>query len=68
MPNRLTLLYFKIYYKKENYLKVRTIVFKYINSSIVTDLINRIVQVLKRDLYWFKISTRDAGLIKPVKL
>ena len=23
----------------------------------VTDLINRIVQVLKRDLYWFRIST-----------
>ena len=34
----------------------------------VTDLINRIVQVLKGDLYWFKISARDAGLIKPVKL
>ena len=30
MPNRLTLLYFKIYYKEENYLKVRTAVFKYI--------------------------------------
>ena len=33
----------------------------------VTDLINRIVQVLKRDLYWFKISTQDIELIKPVK-
>ena len=30
MPNRLTPLYSKIYYKKENYLKVRTVVFKYI--------------------------------------
>ena len=30
MPNRLTLLYSKIYYKEENYLKVRTAVFKYI--------------------------------------
>ena len=30
MPNRLTLLYFKIYYKEENYLKVKTVVFKYI--------------------------------------
>ena len=30
MPNRLTLLYSKIYYKKENYLKVKTAVFKYI--------------------------------------
>ena len=34
----------------------------------VTDLINRIVQVLKRDLYWVKISIQDAELIKPVKL
>ena len=30
MPNRLTPLYSKIYYKEENYLKVRTAVFKYI--------------------------------------
>ena len=30
MPNRLTSLYFKIYYKEENYLKVKTAVFKYI--------------------------------------
>ena len=30
MPNRLTFLYSKIYYKKENYLKVKTMVFKYI--------------------------------------
>ena len=30
LPNRLTLLYSKIYYKEENYLKVKTIVFKYI--------------------------------------
>ena len=29
-PNRLTPLYFEIYYKKKNYLKVRTTVFKYI--------------------------------------
>ena len=34
----------------------------------VTDLINRIVQVLKRDLYWFRISVQDTGLIEPVKL
>ena len=33
----------------------------------VTDLINRIVQVLKGDLYWFKISVRDTGLMKLVK-
>ena len=35
MPNKLTSLYSKIYYKKENYLKIKTVVFKYINSSIV---------------------------------
>ena len=34
----------------------------------VTDLINRIVQVLRRDLYWVKISTQDIKLIKLVKL
>ena len=28
--NRLTLFNFEIYYKKENYLKVRTVFFKYI--------------------------------------
>ena len=33
--NRLTPLYFKIYYKKENYLKIKTAVFKYINCSII---------------------------------
>ena len=33
----------------------------------VTDLINRIVQVLKKDLYWVKISTQNAELIKPIK-
>ena len=35
MPNRLTLLYSKIYYKEENYLKVKTVVFKYITPLIV---------------------------------
>ena len=34
----------------------------------VIDLINRIVQVLKKDLYCFKITTQDTGLIKLVKL
>ena len=32
------------------------------------DLINKIVQVLKEDLYWVKISTQDAGLMELVKL
>ena len=30
LSNKLTPLYSKIYYKKENYLKVKTVVFKYI--------------------------------------
>ena len=34
----------------------------------VTDLINRIVQVLKKDLYWVRISIQDTKLIKLVKL
>ena len=33
----------------------------------VTDLINRIVQVLKKDLYWVRISIQNIKLIKPVK-
>ena len=35
--------------------------------SHVTDLINRIVQVLRGDLYWVRISARDAELMEPVK-
>ena len=35
MPNRLTPLYSEIYYKEENYLKVKTAVFKYITPPIV---------------------------------
>ena len=34
----------------------------------VTDFINRIVQVLKEDLYWVKISTQDIELMEPVEL
>ena len=33
----------------------------------VTDLISRIVQVLRGDLYWVKISVQEAGLIEPVE-
>ena len=35
LPNRLTPLYSKIHYEEENYLKVRTAVFKYITPPIV---------------------------------
>ena len=33
----------------------------------IINLINRIVQILKKDLYWFKISIQDTGLMEPVK-
>ena len=33
----------------------------------VTDFINRIVQILRRDLRQVKISTQEAGLMEPVK-
>ena len=33
----------------------------------IIDFINRIVQVLKGDLYWFRISAQDAELMKPVE-
>ena len=38
MPNRLTSVYSKIYYKEENYLKVKTVVFKYITPPYSKDL------------------------------
>ena len=31
------------------------------------DLINRIVQILKRDLYWINISTQEAELMDLVE-
>ena len=34
----------------------------------VIDLINRILQVLKEDLYWIRISVQNTGLIEPVEL
>ena len=34
----------------------------------IIDFINWIVQVLKKDLYWIRISTQDAELMEPVKL
>ena len=36
-------------------------------GASITDLINRIVQVLRGDLYWVRISIRDTELIKLVK-
>ena len=34
----------------------------------VMDFIYRAVQVLRENLYWIKISTRNTGLMKLVKL
>ena len=34
----------------------------------VIDLINRIVQILREDLYWIRISTQNAELMEPVEL
>ena len=39
-----------------------------ISISIVTDLINRIVQVLKKDLERLAVSVQDAGLMELVEL
>ena len=33
----------------------------------VTDLINRIVQVLEKDLYWVRINMQEAGLMESVE-
>ena len=47
MLNRLTPLYSKIYYKEENYLKVKTVVFKYITPPIVK------VEYIGMLVYWY---------------
>ena len=39
----------------------------FLNGLNVTDFINRIVQILRGDLYWVKISAQEAKLIKPVE-
>ena len=44
--NRLTPFNFKIYYKKENYLKVRTAVFKYITPPIVKGSVRWYISIL----------------------
>ena len=33
----------------------------------ITDLISKIVQVLRGDLYWVKINIQKVGLMEPVK-
>ena len=34
----------------------------------ITDFINKIVYILKGDLYWVKISIQKVGLMEPVEL
>ena len=45
-PNRLTPLYSKIYYKEENYLKVKTVVFKYITPPYSKGLVRWYISIL----------------------
>ena len=42
LPNKLTPFNFKIHYKEKNYLKVKTVIFKYITPPIV-----------KGSVYWY---------------
>ena len=46
MPNRLTRLYSKIYYKEENCLKVKTVVFKYITPPYSKGWVYQYVNIL----------------------
>ena len=47
MPNRLTPLYSKIYYKEENYLKVKTTLFKYITPPYSKGVYVRYIRYIK---------------------
>ena len=49
------------------YPKVLVLIFIASGCFGVTDLINRIVQILKQDLKQVKISTQNAELMEPVK-
>ena len=56
--NKLTPLYSKIYYKKENYLKVRTIIFKYITPPYSKGWVYWYVSILVYFTFlYFYIST-----------
>ena len=46
LPNRLTSIYFKNYYEEENYLKVKTVIFKYITLPYSNGLVRRYVGTL----------------------
>ena len=46
LPNRLTPIYSKNYYKEENYLKVKTVIFKYITPPYSNGLVCRYISML----------------------
>ena len=46
LPNRLTPVYSKNHYKEENYLKVKTVVFKYITLPYSNSVVYRYVSTL----------------------
>ena len=56
IPNRLTLLYSKIYYKEENYLKVKTAVFKYITPPYSKGWVYQYINILIRYISTFLYS------------
>ena len=46
LPNRLTPVYSKNHYKEENYLKVRTVIFKYITPPYSNSLVRQYMGTL----------------------
>ena len=56
LPNRLTPLYFKIYYKEENYLKIKTAVFKYITPPYSKGWVRRYINILVCYIFIFPYS------------
>ena len=56
IPNRLTLFNSEIYYKKENYLKVKTAAFKYTTSPIVKGLVHWYISI---SVYYTSVFPRS---------
>ena len=56
---------FKIAILSKTYKLIKYLLITYTN---VTDFINWIVQILRRELIQLRISVQDAGLIDPVEL
>ena len=53
LPNKLTPLYSEIHYKKENYLKVRTVLFKYITPPYSKGSVRWYISILVRHVPMF---------------